>query len=277
MTITGLVTPTYFASPAPAKRRFQLLDVATVVENNEWLGTEGLIEGYNCLSTNSVAILPCPEPEGEPDPKTFDNSPQWQDGIKFAGYTGLVCKSIGYDNAHGEAEIQRVYLANESIAVEKALMAQRFVENADDADLWAAAEDVTPTPGTAVGLEYGLALLEGHGALNYAGQVTIHVSPTVASLLLSENAIKVEGNTLLTKLGNKVAAGAGYEDNTGPDGEAADPGDYWMYATGEVVVARSPLQVNSEMDRSTNEMFTLVERIYVATVDCYTAAVLVEV
>lgn len=276
MTVTGLVSAKYFTVPAITPRRARLLDVATVIERNEWLETAGLFETVNCLTTGTTAIFPCPTPDPEPDPKEFGGL-SWQDGIKFATYTGLVCKSIGFDSAANEAEVQRVFAAQESNAVEAALLAQRFVENADDADIWGAPADLTPTPGTAVSVEVGLALLEGNAAINYAGVPTIHTPVTIASLLASDNAIVWEGGNLRSKLGSKIVSGGGYEDSTGPDGTDPAAGDMWMYATGEVVVARSPLFVKTEMDRSTNEVFTLVERTYIAAVDCYTAAVLVEV
>jgi hypothetical protein len=50
-----------------------------------------------------------------------------------------------------------------------------------------------------------------------------------------------------------------------------------MYASGEVVVARGDLVVQQAMDQSTNDILTLVERLYVAAVDCFVAAVRVKV
>jgi hypothetical protein len=42
-------------------------------------------------------------------------------------------------------------------------------------------------------------------------------------------------------------------------------------------VARSDVFSSSDIDRVTNDVYVLVERTYVAAVDCYTAAVRVKV
>jgi hypothetical protein len=204
--------------------------------------------------------------------KTFSNS-GFQDGILFAAYAGHTCKGIGNDGSAVE-ELQRVFEANESIAVERAIMQQRMVVNGT---VWAAATDLTPAGG-AVSAKAGLAILEGHASWNYAGVPTIHAPRSIGSLLTQSNSIERDGNALRSVLGAKVAAGGGYESpNTGPAGTAPPAGEKWMFASGEVVVARSEIVPKQEMDRSTNEIVTLVERMYVAAVDCYTAAVRVKV
>jgi hypothetical protein len=88
----------------------------------------------------------------------------------------------------------------------------------------------------------------------------------------------MSGNTLTTVLGSKIAAGGGYGcPNNGPTGAAPAAGEQWLYASGEVLVARSEVISVGDVNRDTNEQVALVERAYVAAVDCYTAAVRVKV
>lgn len=204
--------------------------------------------------------------------KTFGAS-SFQDAFSFAAYAGQVCKGIGYDEG-SLAEVQATFEANESVAVERALMQQRFVQNGV---IWAAPVDLTPAGG-AVQPEVGLAILEGHASWNYAGSPTIHAPRSIGSLILARAAVERQGNVFLSKQGSKVASGGGYENpNQSPAGVAAPAGEKWMYASGEVSVYRGPVEAHNQMNRDTNEVFSLVERQYTVAVDCYTAAVRVKV
>lgn len=250
----------YVTSGATGTEKF-LIEVGAVTTYN-WTGTPAIGTGaYPTLNTAVVSV-----------PKTFSGS-GYQDGIMFAGYAGHVCKSVGYEEDSLD-ELKRVYQANESQAIERALMQQRFVVNGT---VWAAATDLTPAGGAVTAVQ-GLALLEGHASWNYAGVPTIHAPRSVGSLLTQGGSVLRNGDALYSVLGAKVAAGAGYEQpNTGPTGSAPAAGEKWMYASGEVVIAMSDIVAQNTMNRDTNERFSLVERMYVAAVDCYTAAVRVKV
>jgi hypothetical protein len=139
------------------------------------------------------------------------------------------------------------------------------------------AEDLTPAGG-AVSHELGLALLEGHASTLYAGVPTIHVPRTVGSLLMSSDAIESQAGKFYSKQGSKVASGAGYEaTNLDPDGDPAADGEKWLYATGEVAVVRGQLVAKESLNQITNDDRVLVERPYVAAIDCYKSAVRVTV
>lgn len=228
-----------------------------------------------------------PAPNGTTAPPTVNSAvtvvtktpsaPSWQDGIRFAVYGLLNCKPLGTwtGDDTDEAALRAVFEANESVGVERALMQQRFIVNGT---VWAAAPDVTPTPGTAVKPTVALALLEGHAASRYAGVPTIHASRGLASMLAHLGAVEKSGDGFVTKMGSKLVAGGGYDSpSNGPTGAAPSAGNLWMYASGEVTVARSELIVAEAMDYAANVLNTLIEREYVATVDCYTAAVLTNV
>jgi hypothetical protein len=200
--------------------------------------------------------------------KTFE-TPGYVDGIQFNVYGGALCKSVGNSLDHEKAELERAFRANESVGVERALMQTRFTTPA--------ATDITPAAG-AVDPKVGLALLEQDAAANYAGVPTIHVSRGIGSLLFTANAIQKQGNRYYSWQGSKVASGGGYgAPNNGPTGAAPAAGEQWIYASGEVLIARGGLFSEVTLNRDTNEVVALVERPYVAAVDCYAAAVRVKV
>lgn len=266
-----VTTATYPVAPAVTPLEGTLLDAANVSDDFAWLDGSGLFESYNCMRFEASAEF-C-----APNTKTFDQGSVWQDGFRFAAYGGVVCKAIGLDQANMEREVQRVFTAGESTAVERALMETRFRDDTDPANRWDAPIDLTPTGG-AVKPAVGLSLLEGYAASVYVGAPTLHVPRTIASLLIGVDGISLGNRQLRTKLGSKIAAGAGYDfPNLGPTGVEAAAGEKWLYATGEVVVGRGPAIVRQVMAHDTNDVFVLAERGYIAAVDCFTAAVRVRV
>jgi hypothetical protein len=121
--------------------------------------------------------------------------------------------------------------------------------------------DVTPTPGTAVKVRYGLALLEQAIAESPAGaQGLIHATRDVASALRLDS----DSNTLKTELGTPVVAGVGYSKR-GPAGTLAPAGKAWMYATGPVSVRLGPVivtpaKLNQAVDIRINNIEYFVDR-----------------
>lgn len=267
MTVTQVSYP---VAPTTTPLNGTLLSAATVQEGMNWLDGRALFDSYNCMKFQAEAEW-C-----APNNKNFDQAAVWQEGFRFAAYGGVSCKAVGLDQGRMQSEVERVFKAGESTAVERALMKQRFVAETVD-DLWDAPTDITPG-GTAVSPAVGLALLEGFAADSYVGSPTIHIPVTIASLLSGNERIKVDGDRMWTRLGSKVAAGAGYDyPNTSPTGAAAAAGERWLYATGEVFVARSEAVIRQVIAQEDNDVFVLAERGYIAAVDCFAAAVKVTV
>ena len=138
--------------------------------------------------------------------------------------------------------------------------------------------DVTPTPGTAVKVRYGLALLEQAIAGSPIGaQGVIHATRDVATALRLEN----DGTTLRTDLATPVVAGVGYS-KLGPSGAVAPAGKAWMYATGPISVRLGattivPEKLNQAVNTRINEIEYFVDRpaaVTWSTTDVY--AVLVD-
>lgn len=264
MTIT---TAMYPVTPTTTPLRGRLLDAATVSDSGfEWMDGNGLFDSYNCMNFLAEPVF-CGT-----NSKTFGNTIAWQDGFKFGAYGGATCQAVGLDTERMNSEVERVFRAGESTAVEKALMKYRFAASANH---WAAPTDINSAG--AVSPKVGVALLEEHAASNYVGVPTLHVPRSIGALLTSGGSVVDDGNSLRTVLGSKVAAGAGYMPNLSPTGTANASGERWIYATGEVLVIRGPLTVQPAMAYSTNDVSVLAERPYIVAVDCYTAAVRVTV
>lgn len=268
MTVT---TVRYPIAPTTTPLTGRLLDAATVTDDYQWLDGADLFDSYNCMKFRSEPLF-C-----APNSKTFDQTASWQDGVQFGAYGGAVCKAPGLDQNRMQSEVARVFANGESTAVERGLMKYRFI--AGSGSTWGSAPvDLTPAAG-AQDVSVAVALLEGYAADNYVGTPTLHMPRVIASLATfrGQGIIQV-GTTLYTKLGSKIAAGAGYDyPNTGPTGAAAPANEKWIYATGEVFVGRSKMEVHPGFAQGTNEVFVLAERAYIVAVDCFTAAIRVKV
>lgn len=167
----------------------------------------------------------------------------WQ--VERAFWTGTVDSQVGISHPH--------LAANAELIV-------------DLDTLQTAATVVTGAP---VDIVMGLGLLEQALANCYQGDGVIHAPASLGSALIAWGLIRLVGGRYETTNGNLVAIGRGY-DGTSPAG-ATTSGVAWMYATGAVFYARSPLREFSRtemFDRNTNTLDALAERTYVVGWDC---------
>jgi hypothetical protein len=265
-----MTVATYPVAPTTTPLKGTILDVATVVDQFEWLDGVGLFNSFNCMKFDTPADF-C-----GPNAKDFDGDFGWQDGVRFAVYGGVSCKVIGMRPSEMQSAVEKAFGTGEHKGIEQALMEHRFRANAAGSGLpgsWAAPADLNS--GGALPVKRAVATLEGHAAANYNGTPTLHLPRSVASLLAEQGAVEWDGNALRTKMGSKIAAGGGYDAlNTSPAGAAPAANIMWLYATGEVLIGKSELLLPApQIDTTTNDVFVLAERGYIAAVDCYTAAV----
>lgn len=136
------------------------------------------------------------------------------------------------------------------------------------------------TPLSIVG---GLAALESYLRQNYGGTGVIHAPAGAVPLMAAYHQLRDPGTSgpLRTWLGTPVAA-YGVAPNIGPDGQPAEPGTAWLFATGPVAIRRGEVFLNpptlaGAFNRTTNEVAMLAEREYVIGWDCLHAAVLVSI
>jgi len=151
--------------------------------------------------------------------------------------------------------------------------------------------DKTPTPGTPVPLEYGVAILEDNLA-NYGYPGIIHARPIVSPfaterlLAIADGKPGTANNKYRSPMGNVWSFGRGYSGLNPSDGSAI-PGpptapsvaNAYLVGTGPVTVFRDPtVYVNPifrTMDRTGNQLLAVAEQAYAMTVECVAYFVLV--
>jgi hypothetical protein len=233
-----------------------ILDIATITDAFPAADAEGLIESYNCIGVD-VDAIDCAAFTGMT--KRFD-PPGFSDGSMFSVQSGVTCKPFGFNPDDPALKAAAAVLEGEGVSIG---LYETILVNGTD---------LTPTAG-AVDPQTALGLLEGAGYASYAGQPVIHVGPMLASLWSQNGAVDVAGSYLKTRLGTPVAVSAGNESKTGGKLDA----DQWAFVTGAVVLARSDTVNQWQLDRTTNDMTVLFERLYVVAVDCLVAKVKVNI
>lgn len=239
----------------------------------------GLWVSYNGLETLTPTAM-CPEPTLAETGgfKTFDSA-EWQPALTFAVFGGVACRTVGLDRADMEAELKRVFEANEGKGIEQALLGNRFVAQATDpanplAGAWEDPIDITPT--SDISPRVAIGLLEGWFARNYVGVPTIHM-PRALGTILGSDVIVWQGDLAFTRMGSKVAFGGGYDEEN-------QDGTFDIYATGEVLVERSAEIVIKDLmtmpgdgsgvgpglnNLGSNTAIALVERMFRVAVDMF--------
>jgi hypothetical protein len=135
----------------------------------------------------------------------------------------------------------------------------------------------TVVDGTGLALVDAIALAEEYAGNVYGGVPTLHMTRGVATRALSEQILENSLDwTITTKQGAWVANGSGYSANLGPTGVEPGVGESWLYVTGYVTVGRTPLVVNRVLDHAQNNQQVLAERTYIPLVDCFQAAILID-
>jgi hypothetical protein len=223
------------------------------------------VGGYRALSGCSAQTLDFGAGDG-PAP-TVDYQP-WELEVQDP------CPStFGYSEAEVTARLQRAVDAVESFGIARELWTGDL-SAADEAaggpqENPALTKGPTVIGGGPVAPKRGLGMLQqAIGEALHGQQATLHVSRTAEPYLT--DLIKV-GNLLFTRLDNLVVADAGYP-GTAPDGTADTAGVAWLYATGTVVVRRSPLFLGptalaETVDQTTNTIRRTASKVVAATFD----------
>lgn len=130
--------------------------------------------------------------------------------------------------------------------------------------LWTLLAAATPVAAdTAASHREGVARAEGLIRDSYGGTPVMHMSPFTATMV-GFDALRVEGERLMSFLGSRVVAGSGYDEPSPGTGVASS-----IVATGGLVVMRGEIQrVGDVFNQATNKIDELVERTYVVGWDC---------
>lgn len=279
MAIDAYAPPRLVAEPTPVPLRFGLFSVALMpAPEPEW---EAGVQWQPVACTPAaIAGSECTSPFGTP--KTYRTGQGLIVAEPFVVYGSSACSPIGGMWELGFQRAMAHLLAGEERAVERAT----YLGEAGGtmSMVSGATTDITPTPGTAVTVTEGVALLELWLGANQHSPGVIRASRREATLMAAAHLLADPpgGSTgnLTTMIGTPVTAESGMTGKTSPAGGAAAAGKAWIFGTGRPVVRRSepfmtPPERGAALDRLTNDLETLAERVYAVAWDCGTAAVLV--
>lgn len=269
--------PAIVSGPSLAAPRFGLLasaiDGAARNPGGRW--TQGLAwEPETCGSGGIVSLC-----DDEVEKTLEDDNPGAAAFQPFAVWEGYRCSTFGPDGPERERRARALLEVHQSHHVEAAFWRGDYVDGSvDDVAAYAdndwlanpdMVEDLSPG-GSSPGV-YALAALE-EAIGGCGGRVMIHVPIPVATFWFANQAIRREGNLLLTALDNIVVPGSGY-DGSDANGDIDETGETaWAYATGMVEkylgeVRTYGVTPESGIDRRQNSWETRAERLVALAVD----------
>jgi hypothetical protein len=226
----------------------------------------------------------------------------------FAVYASIVTGAAGYDGEEAARRVRQRLLNTEQTVAEKALWggtATLFTGQQDyfgttagtgggggvvgvAGGILAQIANAAPAGvyfdlGTATTIKDGVSILEQSAADNYYGQATIHARPRIAAYAGAAGQFRVIGlppspekTYMYTNNLNVWNFGNGYA-GTGPTGQAVDATSEYMWATGRVIVWRSPdvwvSPPDQLIDRTTNQRGLYAFRNYMIGVECFVATI----
>ncbi len=181
--------------------------------------------------------------------------------------------TFGLDEEQLDAELGRAVDATESYAIARELWqgdltrAAAAAGDVDDPNLSLVDGPTVLAAGAPQPPKVALGLIQAAAGRALRGQqVYLHAAPEVEPFL----DVTREGNLLTTKRGNLLVSDAGYP-NTAPGGTDAAAGVGWLYATGPVVVRRSPVERvgigQGAVDTRSNRLDLRATRVVAATFD----------
>jgi hypothetical protein len=176
--------------------------------------------------------------------------------------------TVGYRAEEVTARLRRVADASESFVIARELWTGEVARAFGLPNAYLANGPTVVSAGP-VSPKRGIGLLEAAvGEALMGQQATFHVSRAARPYFYE--LVKV-GNLLYTNLDNLIVADAGYP-GTPPDGEAAADGVAWIYATGQVVIRRSPLMMFASadaevVDPANNRRYRRASKLVAATCD----------
>lgn len=258
----------FVAAPEAQSTPFGLLSVATVVPDDD--PHLALAVSYETLACSTAHLTSdqCVTDAAQQESFVSDDGKDVVDGDAFVVYALHTCRLLGgYETA--EADARTRLDTGFGRAVEEGLEAASL----------GAADDLTPTVGTAVHPLAALAILEKYARANYGKVPVFHATPDVATVLAGAGVVDRYGPRLETKLGAPVAVGGGYGTALDVGVTTAVAGESWLRVTGTVVIRRSVVRVFGPTIGAaspTNELKVFATQPVVVTTECINAAVLVK-
>lgn len=278
--MSPIAPPRYVVAPAVTPKKFGIFSVSTVIDVTDEHELNGVVMEPTYCGPAAITEVGCPSGAALfGNPKEYSSGDSEVIGLPFAVVGSWACSPIGHWS-DAQERATTALLTGEERAVERAIERAE----AGNTTSFQGATDITPTPGTAVSIVQGVALLEAYAGLNFNGQGVIHANPREVTymanaVLLDE--LPASAQYLMTNLGTLVASEGGMSGNVSPAGVEPAAGDHWIYVTSRPTIRRSgiiltPTERRAGLNTSNNNLEMLAERMYVVTWACPVAAVLVE-
>lgn len=237
--------------PAPRPVGNGLLAVARSLDDPSW------VRGVQVNSSTCLTGLPfpyCNDPDSQTDKDT--QRPSTVETFEPTGITVSVdCSTLGGDPqkfAEQGLDVVREY--------ELGLELATGVTTANPS-----LADATALPGGGTGYAPALALLEQYMAQSLMGRLGfIHVTPADFVMLVSDDLVRLDGNTWRSPGGHVVVASPGYDF------------DGVLHATGEVFAEVGGRATLNSVDRNVNTRFVTAEELGIVVFDpCFNISVTV--
>lgn len=270
-TFLHVAPPTYVTAPAFQPHRFGLFSTSTPVERPEPRWQNGIqfepIAGGPASGVSGICFDPGEEPTGWPlSPATSGVSTVT--GLPFAVYGWYDCSGMSRPLQEAEDRARAHLAAGEEREVERAIAEGDL----DNGPTFAAPTDLGgPYP-----LEVAFGMLEGHLGETAGAVGVLHVPRSVVPYAGRMSLLSRQGQRLETELGNRVAAGAGY-DAAGLGLSAAGLGPVTLHVTTVPQVRRSEVFVHPDPEfrpqRTNNDLTIYAWRVYLVSWEHVTAKV----
>lgn len=263
--------PQVIDPPPPPPRPYGLFDVALgplpFPEANTGAGGITYVPDV-CEDDVFLVAMNCPPITGT---KTFSPVEAAVSGSPFTVMTSYVCTPIGFNFEEAERRVRLRMDLREQRAVEKRLW-QGSTTGVLGTITGLFQTAATINLGSAGCVTEAIEMLEQTLADNAVVGGIIHARPGMTPHLANNHLIEHPNARLMTTpYGTPYVFGQGYS-GIGPTGQAVDTSTEWLYATGRVTVWRDtevfvppPRQV---LDKSTNQLSLVAERMFMTTIEC---------
>lgn len=270
----GLIAPpTYIAPPAIEPHRFGLYSVSNTPDpTGRWeLGVE-----WEPLAGERAELRASECVDDYTQDVEVRGGETTLEGVPFVVVGSYACYSASRPIEEAEERALLHLSAGEERAVEFAI-ATGVMGNEPS---FQGADDLTPTPGTAVDLVTGIRLIERAHAIASGSIGAIHVPRFFGALADFDGIVQRQGQHIETLLGSQIAFGAGYDlANIGPDGNEPDADQFFIYGTGRPTIRRGEVftqpDPNHYLNKDDNDVVILAQRTVLVTFNGPVTAVLI--
>jgi hypothetical protein len=270
--MASLTGPVYVEPPSPIISRYGLFNVANGpldIPVNARIG--GLQYEITTCNLPLEYEVECQETHNT---KVISTGVTTVTGAPFVVYSAIQCDTVGLVN-WGQDRVQK-YLYQQLVAGEQATVERIFSTGL--VGQFPSLQTNSVSLGAAAGPVQAVSMLEDWLYARFGPRGVIHAPMEAAAYFKGAHLIEPDGNVNAggvwrTEVGTAVSFGnyAG----VGPTGQAGT----WIYITGPVGLWRTPDSqlfvppMGQVINRTTNVLTIVMEREYVLTYDCYSAAV----